>query len=97
MTSPAHAELDRYFERIEKRLPSSVGRFLHWLRKPSSLIARVIVSVLLILGGIFSFLPVLGIWMLPLGLIIIAQDLPFLQGPLVRGLQWAEAKWAKRK
>ena len=97
MTSPAQAELDRYFEKIEKRLPPSVVRFLHWLRKPSSLIARAIVALLLILGGIFSFLPVLGIWMLPLGLIIIAQDLPFLQPPLVRGLQWAEAKWAKRK
>ncbi|WP_458760782.1 hypothetical protein ACSVBT_08375 [Afipia sp. TerB] len=96
MTTSAQAELDRYFERIEKRLPLRVSRFLHWLRKPSSLIVRVIVSVLLILGGIFSFLPVLGIWMLPLGLIIIAQDLPFLQEPLVKGLQWAEAKWAKR-
>lgn len=96
MTSPTQAELDRYFEKIEKRLPESVGRFLHWLRKPSSLIARVGVAILLILGGIFSFLPVLGIWMLPLGLIIIAQDLPFLQGPLVKGLQWAEAKWSKR-
>ena len=25
---------------------------------------------------------VLGLWMLPLGLILIAQDLPFLQGPM---------------
>ena len=28
----------------------------------------------LILGGTFSFLPVLGIWMLPLGLIILSRD-----------------------
>jgi hypothetical protein len=96
VTSPANDELDRYFERIEKRLPDSIGRFLRWLRKPSSLIARIAVGLCLILGGIFSFLPILGIWMLPLGLIIIAQDLPFLQAPLVKGLQWAEAKWSKR-
>lgn len=96
MTSPAKAELDRYFEKIEKRLPDSAGRFLRWLRKPSSVIARIVVGLLLILGGIFSFLPILGIWMLPLGLIIIAQDLTFLQAPLVRGLQWAEAKWSER-
>ncbi len=31
--------------------------------------------------------------MLPLGLIIIAQDLPFLQPPLVRIFQWIERKW----
>ena len=36
-------------------------------------------SILLILGGIFSFLPVLGLWMLPLGLLLIAQDVPLLQ------------------
>lgn len=96
MTTPAQAELDRYLAKIEKRLPGSASRFLRWLRKPSALIARVVVATLLILGGIFSFLPILGIWMLPLGLIIIAQDLPFLQAPLVRSLQWAEAKWSKR-
>ncbi len=28
----------------------------------------------LIVGGVFSFLPVLGIWMLPLGLIILSRD-----------------------
>jgi hypothetical protein len=31
--------------------------------------------------------------MLPLGLIIIAQDLRFLQAPLVRTFQWIEASW----
>lgn len=70
-----------------------LSRFLRWLRKPSSMIIRIVVAVLLILGGIFSFLPVLGLWMLPLGLIIIAQDLPFLQRPLVRVFAWIERKW----
>jgi len=63
------------------------------LRKPSSFAARLAVAVLLIVGGIFSFLPVLGFWMLPLGLLLIAQDIPFLQKPLVKALAWVEAKW----
>jgi len=63
------------------------------LRKPSSFAARLAVAVLLIVGGIFSFLPVLGFWMLPLGLLLIAQDVPFLQKPLVKALAWVEAKW----
>ena len=89
----AKAELDRYFDWIEQHLPSWLGRFLHWLRQPSMLIARILVCMLLIVGGILSFLPILGFWMLPLGLMIIAQDLPFLQSPLVRVFQWVERRW----
>ena len=33
------------------------------------------VGFLLILGGIFSILPFLGLWMLPLGLLLIAYDI----------------------
>ena len=33
-------------------------------------------GVLLICGGLFSFLPILGLWMLPLGLGLLADDVP---------------------
>jgi hypothetical protein len=89
----AKAELDRYFDVIEQHLPNRLARFLYWLRQPSMLLARILVALLLVVGGVFAFLPILGFWMLPLGLIIIAQDLPFLQPPLVRVLQWVERKW----
>lgn len=95
-TNSVQEELDRHFATIDQRLPASISRFLHWLRKPSSLIVRIAVSLLLIVGGVFSFLPILGLWMLPLGLIIIAQDLPFLQPPLVKALSWIEARWFKK-
>ena len=88
------AELNRYFEMINRRVPTRVSEFIRWLRKPSSFAARLAVALLLILGGIFSFLPVLGIWMLPLGLLLIAQDVPLLQKPLVSLLAWIEEKWA---
>ena len=41
-------------------------------------------AILLILGGIFSILPVLGLWMLPLGLLLFAQDVPLLQTPMAQ-------------
>ena len=66
---------------------------IRWVRLPSSFAVRVVVAILLIAGGIFSFLPVLGLWMLPLGLLLIAQDVPFLQKPIVSALCWIEAKW----
>jgi hypothetical protein len=45
---------------------------------------------LLILGGIFSVLPVLGIWMLPLGLILLAEDVPVLRRWREKALDWIE-------
>jgi hypothetical protein len=91
--APAKAKLDRYFEMINRRVPVKVSRFIRLLRKPSSFPVRLLVALLLIAGGFFSFLPVLGLWMLPLGLLFIAQDLPFLQQPLANALEWIEAKW----
>jgi len=78
---------------LDQRVPVSISRFIRWLRQPSSFAIRVIVALFLIAGGIFSFLPVLGLWMLPLGLLLIAQDVPFLQKPIVAALAWVEAKW----
>ena len=93
------AELDRYFGMIDRRMPASVSRFIHWLRLPSSFATRLIIAVFLILGGIFSFLPVVGLWMLPLGLLLIAQDVHFLQQPLVAAFAWVERKceWLREK
>lgn len=73
-------------------MPASAG-FLGWIRRPSSRFVRIPLGILLIVGGIFSFLPVLGIWMLPLGLFLIALDLPLLQGPINRLTFWAQRKW----
>lgn len=86
------ARLNRQFDRIEKSVPAASG-FLSWIRRPSSRFVRVPLGMLLILGGVFSFLPVLGIWMLPLGLLLIALDLPVLQGPMNRVTLWGQRKW----
>jgi hypothetical protein len=92
-----HKEINRYFEIINRRVPDRVARYIQWLRKPSSKAARLAVASLMILGGVFSFLPFLGIWMLPLGLLLIAQDVPFLRAPLVRALAWSEIHWERLK
>jgi hypothetical protein len=52
------------------------------------------VGALLTLGGIFSILPFLGIWMLPLGLLLIAYDVPILREPVGRFTIWGIRKWA---
>jgi hypothetical protein len=55
---------------------------------------RIPAGLLLIAGGVFSFLPALGIWMLPLGLMLMAYDVPFLRRPVARFAIWAAEKWA---
>lgn len=91
--STARRELDRYLDRLGAYLPDWLCRAVRWLREPDRFIARIVVSLVLLVGGLLWFLPVLGFWMLPLGLIILSQDLTFLQRPLVRAFRWTEHKF----
>ena len=59
-----------------------------WLRRPASRWARIPAGVLLIIGGCLSILPVFGLWMLPLGLILLADDIPPLRRGRGRALDW---------
>lgn len=89
--------LNHQLDRMEQSLPRWLHRTLKWLREPEAVWVRIPVGALLILGGIFAILPVLGLWMLPLGLILLAQDIPFLRRPLRRALIWAEKRWIRWK
>ena len=97
MSEHGKMKLDQHFAWFEGRLPPRLARFVGWLRKPSSRLVRIPLAILLIAGGIFSFLPVLGLWMLPLGLLLVAQDVPMLQKPTARMLGWVERKWIERQ
>jgi len=46
---------------------------------PQSRLLRIGVGVLLVLGGCLWFLPVVGFWMLPLGLIVLSIDIPIVR------------------
>jgi hypothetical protein len=51
-------------------------------------------AIMLMAGGFVGFLPVLGFWMLPLGLALLALDLPFMRGPMARLLASVNGKLA---
>lgn len=91
------ADLDRHFAWFQGKLSPRLAKFFGWLRRPSSMWVRVPLALLLVVGGVFSFLPVLGLWMLPLGLVLIAQDVPLLQKPMSQLLGWMERKWRARQ
>ena len=60
---------------------------------PGSWILRVFIGVVLILGGCLGFLPVLGFWMIPLGLLVLSIDL----APVRRFRRRVEVWWGRRK
>jgi len=66
-------------ERLIDRLPDRIQAPTRWLRLPSSRWARVPAGVLLIGGGFLAILPLLGLWMLPLGVLLLAEDVPPLR------------------
>ena len=86
--------LRKAFRRLEQELPERLGRGMRWLRHPHSRWIRLPVGLLLMVGGVFSILPGLGIWMLPLGLLLIALDVPFLRKPVGHSTIWGADKWA---
>ena len=90
---PHRAEFDALLFRFEERLPVWIARKSRALREPQAKLVRIPTAGLLIFGGVFSFLPVLGIWMLPLGLLLLAVDMPSLRPPMARVLRWIERKW----
>ena len=72
---------ERQFRYFAARLP-----IMKTLRKPGWMIARLVMGLLLIVGGMLAILPILNIWMIPLGLMLLAIDLPVLQGPVTHGI-----------
>ena len=43
---------------------------------PATRPGRIALGSALVIGGALGFLPVVGFWMLPLGLLVLAQDVP---------------------
>jgi len=73
-------------------LPERMQRVIKWLRRPSSRWARIPAGVLFCLGGLLAILPVLGLWMLPVGLVLLSEDIPALRRMTDRCLDWIERR-----
>jgi hypothetical protein len=60
---------------------------------PRSRILRIAIGSALVLAGLVGFLPVLGFWMLPLGLLILSVDL----SPVRRARRRLTVGWERRR
>jgi hypothetical protein len=63
------------------------------IKLPRSRPQRIAIGVGLILAGLVGFLPVLGFWMVPLGLFVLSIDLPFARRLRRRTIVW----WGRRR
>ena len=60
---------------------------------PQSKAVRIGIGILLVIGGFIGFLPVLGFWMIPLGLLVLSIDLPIVR----RWRRQLTVWWHRRK
>ena len=69
-------------------------RVLNWrLPVPHTRAGRIALGSALVAGGLVGFLPVVGFWMLPVGMIVLAQDIPRVR----RWRRKAILLWGSRK
>ena len=88
----AAAQRERRLNQLIDRLPKSWQSTARWLRHPSRRWLRICVAILLIVGSLFSILPLFGLWMLPFGLVLLAEDVSVLRWALDRILEWIERR-----
>ena len=89
--------LARQFHALERAAPPRLRGTIRAAQGTRALPVRVPAGLLLVAGGVFSFLPVLGLWMLPAGLLMLAVDLPPLRGPVSAAIIPVRRRWKTRR
>jgi hypothetical protein len=75
----------------EKQPPRlKIGRYS--IRVPQSRLPRIGLGVALVLFGVLGFLPIVGFWMVPLGVLVLSIDIPIV----ARWRDRFEAWWMRR-
>lgn len=73
--------LRRQFDAIARRFPAA-RRVIDSLLQGRLRKLRIPIACVLIIGSFLSILPIFGLWMLPLGVLLLAIDVPRLR-PIV--------------
>ncbi|MDE1158869.1 MAG: hypothetical protein PW791_11460 [Neorhizobium sp.] len=72
------------------------GRLVLWnfsVPLPRSRLGRVSLGSVFIVGGTLGFLPILGYWMIPVGIVVLSHDLSFVR----RRRRRLEVWWGRRR
>lgn len=94
MRKSSKAKLREAFLHLENEVPGGVARQVRNLRHPDARWVRLPLGVLFVLGGLLApVIPILGLWMIPLGLLLLAYDVPFLRRPTANFTIWSTRNW----
>jgi hypothetical protein len=78
--------------RLLDGLPEPVRRSYACLERPRAKWVRLPLGLLLIVCGVFGFLPVVGFWMVPVGALLVGVDIPIVRrltlGAIGRAQRW---------
>jgi hypothetical protein len=88
-----HEPHDPRLRRLLDALPHPARRSYIWLIRPEGRWLRRPLSVALICGGILGFLPVLGFWMVPVGALLLGEDVPPVRRLTLRALGASQHWW----
>ena len=81
------------FFRLRGRALEIFGR---QITLPQSRLARILIGCAFLVGGCLAILPVFGVWMLPLGFLILSMDIALVRRWRRRG-QVRYSRWRVRR
>ncbi|WP_099182078.1 hypothetical protein [Gluconobacter frateurii] len=85
-------DYEAQMQALIRKLPEWMQKTLSWLRKPERKWVRIPAGILFMLGGCMAFLPVLGVWMVPVGILLLSEDIPFFRRLMEKALNWIQRK-----
>ena len=85
--------LETAYTELEAELAGPLQRALRAVRSPEMKWVRRAAGAAFISGGVMAFLPVLGLELLPIGLLLVAEDIPLLRDPAARMMLWLLKRW----
>lgn len=68
-------------------------KMFSYKKLPQNRVIRITLGVLFVIGGVFGFLPILGFWMIPVGLLFLSIDFAIAR----RWRRKIEVWWGRRK